>query len=746
MQVTLFKNLFDTKAGTDVNIETLLDDIRLGKYEIDCGRIRQTKDKAVRDELKKKVPNFTACGTFKTRKNSDLVKASGLIAIDFDNIPQDEIDDFKNELCQDSYTFAVFISISGTGICCLVKIDPAKFAEAFTGLQTYYYNKYERVIDPACKDLSRARLISHDPTLFHNPGSLKFKEYPPKEKKVLDTKMRGYLHVHDKFEKILYSVNSDICGNYLDWFRVGMSLANHYGDKGLEYFRHISQFRQSSKKDFDKLVYKQFEYCLNNKDKSIDIGTLYFYIKQAGYTIKDETTELIANYVYHHKKAKLSQEASVQNIIKHVSPTSKIEDVENIVKTVYEDNSFNPLLASKEDDESIFDDIIIWLKASYDLKKNEITKAIDNAGKEMEEEDLNTIYIEAKKLFPKLTFENLFRIINSTHTPKYNPVKEYIESIQYDGGSHIKNLVKTINSDTGTIDWRYRMFKRWLVGMIESIYGGQSVLMLVLTGPQKTGKTQLFLRLFPEPLKKYFGSSQLDHGKDSELLMTQKLVIFDDEFGGKSKQDSKRMKMLLSADSFSLRAPYGKKNMEFKRLAILCGTSNDEEILNDPTGNRRIVIMNLLGKGDYEAFNKIDKEQLIAEALYEFNTGATSNISDEDQDMMNKATFDKHYQSTQEAEMIMKFFLPSTKSDNGTFMMATEIKDHIEKNSKQMLWIGKLSGELKKLGFKRTFSNKHKRMGYWIQQVSQDATSDFTGYPDGKSAAAGEDVKLPEGW
>ena len=123
--------------------------------------------------------------------------------------------------------------------------------------------------------------------------------------------------------------------------------------------------------------------------------------------------------------------------------------------------------------------------------------------------------------------------------------------------------------------------------------------------------------------------------------------------------------------------------MEFKRLAVLCGTSNDEEILNDPTGNRRIVIMNLLGKGDYEAFNKIDKEQLIAEALYEFNTGATSNINDEDQDMMNKATFDKHYQSTQEAEMIMKFFLPSTKSDNGTFMMATEIKDHIEKRK---LW------------------------------------------------------------
>lgn len=1075
MLVTIYKNIFDTKGGVDIDIADVLEAIRSGKYEIDVGRIRQTEDKGVRDELKKKLPNFTACGTFKTRKNSDLVKHSGLIAIDFDNIPQDEIVEFKNELCADAYTYAVFYSVSGRGLCCLVKIDPAKFADAFLGLQNYYFNKYEKVIDPVCKDLSRARTVSYDPNLFNNTASLKFREYLPAVKRGDEQKIKGFLHLHDKFEKILYTINSDICTNYSDWFKVGMALANHYQEKGLEYFKHISQFRQSSKKDFDKLVYKQYEYCLNSKDKSIDIGTLYYFIKQAGYSIRDESSELIASYVYHHKRAKLTQDSSVKNIMTYVAPGSKLDEVQKIVKTVYEDNTYNPLLSAKDEDESIFDDILIWLKASYDLKRNEITKAIDNNGVELEEEDLNTMYIEAKKLFSKITYENLFRVINSTHTQKYNPVKEYLESIIYDGDGHIKKLAKSITSDTGTEAWRYRMLKRWLVGIIESVYGGRSVLMLVLTGKQRTGKclgkgtpilmhdmtikkvedikvgdklmgingsirnvlsttsgveqmylvkqkngidyrvneshilslrdrhtkvvknisvldylnlgktqknnlygykarnlnnvdsklllapyflglwlgdgvsrhptienmdieiikylyqyarelglsisiyenkgskskgysfvsakgsgnggwhnnkakeglkhynllnnkhipyeymnssfkqrleliagfidtdgsyskrdycyeitqkrenlidqlsllcasvgiktnktsriikgrkyfrislggnvhqlpikierkkpltsprpminlqteievvkenidtyygfeidgdklfclgdftvthnTEFFLRLLPDKLKKYFGASQLDHGKDSELLMTQKLVIFDDEYGGKSKQDAKRMKMLLSADSFSLRAPYGKKNADFKRLAVFCGTSNDEEILNDGTGNRRIIVFNVTEQLDFELYNSIDKEQLFAEALLEFKTGTTSAISAEDQEMMDKATFEKHYQATSEAEMVTKFFIPSTKSDNGLFMMVSEIKDHIEKNSKQLLWIGKLSTELKRLGFKRTYSNKHKRIGYWVQKLSQDIDfSDYGTSGGGKTAASGDDL------
>ena len=93
-------------------------------------------------------------------------------------------------------------------------------------------------------------------------------------------------------------------------------------------------------------------------------------------------------------------------------------------------------------------------------------------------------------------------------------------------------------------------------------------------------------------------------------------MIFDDEFAGKSKQDSKKMKLMLSSNTFSLRAPYGTKNMDYKRIAILCGTSNDEELLNDPTGTRRYVIFNSCGVNNFELYHSVTKEQIIAEAYF----------------------------------------------------------------------------------------------------------------------------------
>lgn len=47
-----------------------------------------------------------------------------------------------------------------------------------------------------------------------------------------------------------------------------------------------------------------------------------------------------------------------------------------------------------------------------------------------------------------------------------------------------------------------------------------------------------------------------------------------------------------------------------ERLAVLCGTSNDEEIINDPTGNRRIIPINILDI-DHEKFEEINKTDLV---------------------------------------------------------------------------------------------------------------------------------------
>lgn len=228
-----------------------------------------------------------------------------------------------------------------------------------------------------------------------------------------------------------------------------------------------------------------------------------------------------------------------------------------------------------------------WLYTSNSIIRNSITGSYETQGIELKEEDLNTIYITAKKLYPTLSKDLLLSILFSNHTQSYNPILSYLEVIIWDKKDRVIDLCNVITTDTGDLNYRVAIVQAWLLGIIESVYIHKpNVLQLIFAGLQNTGKSHFFINLLPAILQNYFAYSQLDKGKDDEILMCQSLLILDDEYSGKSKQDAKMLKRLQSAESFSLRPPYGKTNVKFKRLATLCATSNETELLNDPTGNR----------------------------------------------------------------------------------------------------------------------------------------------------------------
>jgi predicted P-loop ATPase len=180
--------------------------------------------------------------------------------------------------------------------------------------------------------------------------------------------------------------------------------------------------------------------------------------------------------------------------------------------------------------------------------------------------------------------------VEANFTPQYDPIRDYLGTLEWDGVDRLTALCETITSDTGTFEYRHDLLRCWLLGIIESVFTEDAnVLQLIFAGKQNTGKSVFFKRLLPEPLKTYIGLSQLDKGKDDELLMCQKLIILDDEFSGKSKLDAKLIKRLLSAPYFDLREPYGKKNIRLRRIASLCATSNEIEILKAEIDRRKNV-------------------------------------------------------------------------------------------------------------------------------------------------------------
>jgi len=166
--------------------------------------------------------------------------------------------------------------------------------------------------------------------------------------------------------------------------------------------------------------------------------------------------------------------------------------------------------------------------------------------------------------------------------------------------------------------------------------------------------------------------------------MCQKLVVMDDEMGGKSKQDERRFKELTSKNIFSLRAPYARYNEDFKRLAILCGTSNDSNVINDPTGNTRILPVNVLSI-DHELYNSVDKDEFFMELVRLYESGFEWKLNKED--LAGLRTVCEEYEVMPfERELIQKFFKSASLGGGySEYLTSIESKEYIETNTRQKI-------------------------------------------------------------
>jgi predicted P-loop ATPase len=197
----------------------------------------------------------------------------------------------------------------------------------------------------------------------------------------------------------------------------------------------------------------------------------------------------------------------------------------------------------------------------------------------------------------------------------------------------------------------------------------------------------------------------------------------DDDMGGKSKQDEKRFKELTSKNFFSLRAPYAKANEQFKRLALLCGTTNEKAVINDPTGNTRILPIEV-NTINHELYNSVNKDELFMELYREYTKGEPWQLDKEEVKILMQISED--FETIPfERELILKFFeVPET--DYHTLMTATEIKDWIECNTKQKIMsMKKLGMELKKL-FGNTVSTRRGHCYKVVQKLAPKSKTDAT--------------------
>ena len=157
-----------------VDVDLVFDMIEQEKLkpEIDAMRLFYDTDHSKYSELKGKLPICLFTGTFGRFCNNALIAPSGLVVVDLDKIPPQDMSDVWNMLVNDPYTYAAFLSPSGRGYKVIVRvgnnIDNTSHNEYLDALKEYYNSPFW---DDCCKGMSRACYLSSDPDLYRNRNS-----------------------------------------------------------------------------------------------------------------------------------------------------------------------------------------------------------------------------------------------------------------------------------------------------------------------------------------------------------------------------------------------------------------------------------------------------------------------------------------------------------------------------------------------------------------------------------------------
>lgn len=254
--ISFFTNNIATKAGqipTDsLQLEQVLELIRGDKYALIVEGIRTRTDKKDANALKKELPYVTFSGTFSpSRLETNLVQHSGLMSLDFDDVPN--LAETRIQLQADPYVRLCFVSPRGNGLKLVVEIMPCsleKHKEYFYDLSQYFQQTYAcaPTADKSCCDITRACFLSHDPEAYYNPNSTEYRiKGLATPKKVREARTAVAVPITDQTSHVetvvkrIEDARIDLAGNYNEWVLLGFSMAS-LGEAGRELYHRISAF------------------------------------------------------------------------------------------------------------------------------------------------------------------------------------------------------------------------------------------------------------------------------------------------------------------------------------------------------------------------------------------------------------------------------------------------------------------------------------------------------------------------
>ena len=370
-------------------------------------------------------------------------------------------------------------------------------------------------------------------------------------------------------------------------------------------------------------------------------------------------------------------------------------DAEKPVESVDERDADNSSADVDNDSKELSDNImsmIGFLCKKYDFRYNSVMKCTEYRPKEKDYWGYQPVDARVQKRMTlevqlaniRVSIKDVRNYLESDLLSTYNPVENFLFKCEgkWDGKDHIRALARTVPTDNPYWeDWFYT----WFLAMVDQwrAYShrkyGNSVAPLLIS-KQGYNKSTFCRSLVPPELQWGYNDNLVLSEKRQVLqAMCQSLVINLDEFNQISPQVQQGfLKNIIQLPSVKIKPPYGSHVQEFPRMASFIATSNMEDTLSDPSGNRRFLGVELTGPIDVS--QRPNYEQLYAQALSALRAGEKTYF-DAEQTRLIMANNRKFEVVSPVDQYFDLYFDLTDNAEQGEYLTAAEIfqelKSHI---------------------------------------------------------------------
>jgi len=331
-------------------------------------------------------------------------------------------------------------------------------------------------------------------------------------------------------------------------------------------------------------------------------------------------------------------------------------------------------------------DIATFLLGHYEFRFNSLTEVTEFRKKGRNEtftaitqREMNSLCIEARFAGIDCWDRDISRYIHSAYIPSYHPFKEYMKGLpQWDGVNRVDALARRVSEGSlwvqGFHRWMLALTAQWME--VDTTFAN-SVAPVLISRRQGKHKSTFCKMIVPDELKQYYTDSfDMNAASGGEHKLAVFGLINLDEMDKLNARKMALLKNLMQMASLAIRKAHKKNYSSLPRIASFIATSNQKELLTDPTGSRRFLCVEIEKMIDC---SPVDYKQLYAQLKQELQAGQRHWFTSEEEKgiMENNASFQKR---GMECDVFYSHYRPAI-NEEGELLSAASIFNQLKKKN-----------------------------------------------------------------